>query len=102
MPPEDGAGEHWEPPDVPQPAVFDIEPCLWDQILERRHIPGLLASDGEEKSSSSESSFESETDSDADAQPVDNGGLAYNPATYGLRPETLLRERSAVEQVVNG
>jgi hypothetical protein len=96
-----GADKDWEPPDAPLPALPDIDPNIWDQVLERHPIPGLPSHD-EDENSSSDSSFESETDSDADAQPVDDGGLAFNPATYGLRPETLLRERSAVEQVING
>ena len=73
---------------------------LWRDVLAARRpvVPDAVSTTS---SLSSHASFVSQPDSDADAEPVE-AGVSYNPATYGLKLETLLRERSAVERVING
>lgn len=76
---------------------------LWNRVLSARCPLGSQSSGSNAgDTSSSEPSFESQSDSDADAQPAEEDEIPYNPATYGLTPEMLLRERSSVQQVING
>lgn len=74
---------------------------LWNNVLRARRS-GVASSSSSEGSPSSHSSFISQLDSEADAQPVEEGAVPYNPATYGLKIDALLHARSAIEQVING
>ncbi|KAF8594005.1 hypothetical protein BDV93DRAFT_516129 [Ceratobasidium sp. AG-I] len=74
---------------------------LWNKVLLARRSCATGASSTDE-SLSSHASFVSQPDSDVDAQPIEESALPYNPATYGLKIDTLLHERSTVERVING
>ncbi|KAG8727490.1 hypothetical protein FRC10_006059, partial [Ceratobasidium sp. 414] len=41
------------------------------------------------------------TDSDASAEPFEDPNMEYNPATYGLSPDSLIKERYLVEYALN-
>lgn len=73
---------------------------LWRRVLSAKHIPGSQSSSEDEDDL--ETSVTSQPDSDDDAQPTEEDEIRYNPATYGLTPEMLIRERSSVQQVLNG
>ncbi|KAF8594193.1 hypothetical protein BDV93DRAFT_515976 [Ceratobasidium sp. AG-I] len=74
---------------------------LWNEVLLARRSCATGSSSTDE-SPSSHASFISQPDSDIDAQPVENSALPYNPATYGLKIDALLHERSTVARVING
>ena len=88
----------------PQPPVIDHSE-LWERVLASRihYEPSLSGTgDGSTHTESFLGDFLSEPDSDVDAQPEYIPDLQYNPATYGINPELLLREERIVNAVKNG
>ena len=74
---------------------------LWDKVFSAC-CSDIAESPSTTGSPGSHASFVSQPDSDVDAQPVEEYALPYNPATFGLKIDVLLHERSTVERVING
>jgi hypothetical protein len=74
---------------------------IWSQVLSARMHRADLS--GSSESSLSEIlDFVSVSDSDDDAQPEENPDLGFDCATYGISPDTLLREDQLVDNVRKG
>lgn len=81
-----------------EPPEIDLA-HLWDQVMRARplDLAGPPSAPG-----SFPSSFHSATDSDASAEPFEDAGTAYNPATYGISAETHIKSRFLVEATTEG
>jgi hypothetical protein len=91
----------WEVETAPAPEI-DLSD-IWDQVLRIR--PTLGVGDGPESSlqgTNNAGSFISAGESERTDHSVDDDEVIYNPATNGLSPELLLKERFLVDVAKNG
>jgi hypothetical protein len=89
---------------------MEIEPIpeidlsnIWDEVLRVR--PTLDIGDGARSSlqgTNDAGSFVSARESEKTDHSVDDEDVIYNPATNGLSPESLLKERFLVDVAKNG